>query len=68
MGQPWLCWRVVVHDADISNPGKPVPAAVRWSELLVKEFYLQGDEERKDNSPVTPICDRNIYMMPRSQL
>uniref|UniRef100_A0A7S0QT34 Phosphodiesterase n=1 Tax=Pyramimonas obovata TaxID=1411642 RepID=A0A7S0QT34_9CHLO len=60
--------KVILHCADISNPGKPVPMAGKWSQLLVDEFYLQGDEERKGALPVTPICDRAIYMMPRSQM
>ena len=33
----------LVHAADISNPTKPFEISKRWSDLLLEEFFAQGD-------------------------
>ena len=48
---------VLIHSADISNPTKPFDIYFKWAELVVKEFYDQGDKEKKLNMPCS--CDRN---------
>jgi len=68
----WSCTlpalKLLMHASDISNPGKPVEWAVRWAKLISSEFYLQGDKERERGMPVSPLCDRTNYLLPRSQL
>ena len=32
--------------ADISNPAKPLVIYQRWADLVMREFYRQGDAER----------------------
>jgi hypothetical protein len=54
--------------ADVSNPAKPRPWAVAWAERIVQEFYSQGDQELRRGLPVTAVCDRTQYLLPRSQL
>lgn len=52
-----LC-RILLHAADISNMARPWKISKQWSDLIVKEFYTQGDEEKKRNFPVSPGMDR----------
>lgn len=36
----------LVHCADLSNPTKPLSLYKRWVDLLMEEFFQQGDKER----------------------
>ena len=57
---------VLIHSADISNPTKPFYIYFQWAELVIKEFYDQGDKEKKLNIPCS--CDRNKVTIFQSQL
>ena len=57
---------VLIHSADISNPTKPFEIYFQWAELVVREFYDQGDKEKKLNMPCS--CDRNKVTIYQSQL
>ena len=57
---------VLIHSADISNPTKPFEIYFQWAELVVREFYEQGDKEKKLNMPCS--CDRNKVTIYQSQL
>ena len=57
---------ILIHSADISNPTKPFDIYFQWAELVVKEFYEQGDKEKKLNMPCS--CDRNKVTVYQSQL
>lgn len=59
---------VLLHFADISNPMKPFPVAERWAELVLKEFALQGEEEKALGIPVGPLNDKKTVNMPLSQI
>ncbi|CAE8640646.1 unnamed protein product, partial [Polarella glacialis] len=37
----------LVHAADISNPCKPRPIMLQWTNRVVQEFWAQGDEEMR---------------------
>ena len=37
---------LIIHSADISNPTKKFDVYYKWAELVVEEFYLQGDKEK----------------------
>ena len=57
-----------VHCADISHNAKSYHISLRWVELLTEEMWNQGDKERKMNLPVSFLCDRNNYDVPKSQV
>ncbi|KAJ4458763.1 putative 3'; 5'-cyclic-nucleotide phosphodiesterase regA [Paratrimastix pyriformis] len=59
---------ILLHAADISNPSKPWPIAKRWSELNAREFFEQGDMERKKGLPVSPYMDRGSSTAARFQV
>ncbi|KAJ3185313.1 hypothetical protein HDU85_001363 [Gaertneriomyces sp. JEL0708] len=48
----------LLHAADISNAARPWYICKRWSDMVVEEFFLQGDKEKSMNLPVSPNMDR----------
>ncbi|KAF9194752.1 hypothetical protein BGZ49_003128 [Haplosporangium sp. Z 27] len=53
-----LC-NCLLHAADISNAVKPWTVCKRWSDLVVQEFFRQGDIEKARGLPVSPNMDRD---------
>ncbi|KAJ9059977.1 hypothetical protein DSO57_1035866 [Entomophthora muscae] len=52
-----LC-KLLLHAADISNAVRPWTLCKSWSDLVVSEFFHQGDLERVNNLPISPNMDR----------
>ena len=50
----------VLHVADIANPSKPLTLALQWTELIMCEYWSQGDAERALGLPISPMMDRNF--------
>lgn len=57
-----------VHTADISNPAKPEQTYRKWVDMLFVEFFNQGDIEKKNNLPVSMLCDRDTTNINKSQI
>ena len=57
-----------LHCSDISNPTKKNDIYLKWTDLVIKEFHIQGDLERKENLPISFLCDRNNFNLPKSQI
>ena len=38
---------LLIHSADISNPTKKFDIYWKWAELVVEEFFRQGDKEKE---------------------
>ncbi|CAG8445963.1 6356_t:CDS:1, partial [Acaulospora colombiana] len=53
-----LLLKVLIHAADLSNTVRPWDISKRWSDLVVDEFFHQGDLEKANNLPVSPNMDR----------
>ena len=62
-----LTMQVLLKCADVSHPARPLRIHKRWSDLISEEFYSQGDLEREQGLPVSPLCDRMDANLPRSQ-
>lgn len=58
----------IVHVSDISHPAKPWEIELKWSDLIFKEFFNQGDKEKSMNIPVSFLCDRETVNIPKSQV
>jgi len=58
----------VVHCSDLSNPTKPLKMYSQWVDLIMKEFFLQGDEERRLKMDISPMCDRRNPTVEKSQV
>ncbi|KAF9903235.1 hypothetical protein EC991_004058 [Linnemannia zychae] len=58
----------LLHAADISNAVKPWTLCKRWSDLVVQEFFRQGDIEKAQLLPVSPNMDRDQHNQPQISL
>lgn len=58
----------LLHAADISNAVKPWALCKRWSDLVIQEFFRQGDIEKAHDLPVSPNMDRNQSQQPQISL
>lgn len=58
----------LIHNSDISNPAKPFNICKIWTDLVMEEFFVQGDLEKKRSLPVSFLCDRNTTNIPKSQI
>jgi len=59
---------VAMHTADIANPAKPLPICLQWTELVMEEFFRQGDLEAKRGMPVSPFYDREKTSVAQCQM
>ncbi|GET90536.1 hypothetical protein, conserved [Leishmania tarentolae] len=53
-----LALSMSIKMADISNCARPNHIYAEWAKNISKEFYLQGDAERKLNLSISPFMDR----------
>jgi cAMP-specific phosphodiesterase 4 len=58
----------LMHGADISNACKPWKICVQWAEVIISEFFLQGDEEKRLGIPVQMLNNRDTLNKPSSQV
>eukprot|EP00921_Rhytidocystis_pertsovi_P008577 GHVQ01014011.1.p1 GENE.GHVQ01014011.1~~GHVQ01014011.1.p1 ORF type:complete len:1109 (+),score=101.05 GHVQ01014011.1:377-3703(+) len=54
----WMVARLCLKAADTGHVGLDWPQHKEWTQRLANEFYDQGDEERKRNMNLSPLCDR----------
>lgn len=54
--------------SDLGYFGKEKDLHIRWSNLAVEEFFLQGDMEKKLSLPVSTYCDRLTTSVPKCQI
>jgi hypothetical protein len=58
----------LLHFADISNSTKPWELCRRWADMVLDEFFAQGDKERELGMPVQFLNDRTKVSRPNSQV
>jgi len=66
--QKLFIMEVILHAADISNPYKPFKICERWANLVVEEFYSQGDKEKANGFPISAMMDRSSPNMNNMQM
>lgn len=59
---------LILHCSDISNPFKPYELCAQWADLVVEEFFQQGDAERSMGLEISPMCDRNAVNLCNMQM
>ena len=59
---------VILKCSDVSNALRPFDVSEKWSNVLLEEFFLQGDSERDCGLPISPLMDRRSVDKPKSQL
>eukprot|EP00668_Euglena_longa_P002192 GGOE01002536.1.p1 GENE.GGOE01002536.1~~GGOE01002536.1.p1 ORF type:complete len:662 (-),score=189.21 GGOE01002536.1:361-2346(-) len=63
-----LALSMCIKMADISNCCRPLDIYLKWSTVLVEEFFLQGDNEKARGDPISPFMDRQQPFMGKSQV
>ena len=58
----------ILHCADISNPAKISKVYKKWVDLVFIEFFNQGDMEKKQDLPISLLCDRETTIIPKCQI
>ncbi|XP_076316615.1 dual specificity calcium/calmodulin-dependent 3',5'-cyclic nucleotide phosphodiesterase 1A-like isoform X1 [Tachypleus tridentatus] len=59
---------LLLHCCDISHPSKNWKLHHPWTQLLMEEFFQQGDKEHEMGLPYSPLCDRNTTLVAESQI
>ncbi|KAF0975625.1 hypothetical protein FDP41_005619 [Naegleria fowleri] len=59
---------VILKCSDVSNAVRPFPTSEQWANLVLEEFFRQGDSERERGLPISPLMDRRTVDRPKSQL
>ena len=59
--------QMAIKCADLSHSMYPWPLHKTWTELLEREYFLQGDKELALGMPVTPLMDRSKQALRSSQ-
>ena len=62
-----MCIDTIVHASDVSNPIKEWGTCFKWTEVVMAEFWRQGDNERDLKVPISYLCDRYTTNMAKSQ-
>lgn len=57
-----------VHTADISNPTKCKPLMLKWTQKVMREFWIQGDRERSLGLPISAFMDRKQPAIAQCQI
>lgn len=63
-----LALQATLKCADIGHGAKELELHKKWSGLITKEFFRQGDTERQRGMTVTALCDRENIVISRSQM
>lgn len=58
----------LLHCADICHPAKEWSVHKKWTDRVMDEFFQQGDAEKAQGLPFSPLCDRNTTVIPESQV
>jgi hypothetical protein len=59
---------MLFRSADISHSAKDWNIHVEWSKRVTMEFHDQGDEEKRLGLAVSPLCDREGFVLASSQV
>jgi 3'5'-cyclic nucleotide phosphodiesterase len=57
-----------LHFADITNPCREWVVCQRWTDLVFREFFAQGDLERSMKLPISFLMDKRITNIAESQV
>jgi hypothetical protein len=60
--------KIMLKCSDIGHPTKSKVIHLKWSRLIMKEFFEQGYKEKREGYTVSPLCDgEDIASIPKSQ-
>ena len=66
--EKYIFMKTIIKLCDIGHSLKGLSVHLKWTERIVEEFFLQGDEEKSRGMPVSPFMDRNSPDTPKNQI
>ncbi|KAI8908933.1 hypothetical protein EDD86DRAFT_190914 [Gorgonomyces haynaldii] len=63
-----LCLNLSIKAADINNATKSRQMCLQWTEMVMEEFFRQGDEEKSRGLPISPFMNRETTDIPKCQI
>ncbi|KAJ3034088.1 High affinity cAMP-specific and IBMX-insensitive 3',5'-cyclic phosphodiesterase 9A [Rhizophlyctis rosea] len=54
--------------ADLANPSKTFALSSKWTEVIMEEFFRQGDKERAMGLPISQFMDRTATNVGKCQI
>ena len=60
-------FKLMIKAADIGHAAKNIELHERWCNLVIQEFYEQGDLEKSLGIPISMYCDRDNTDISKSQ-
>ncbi|KAI3645908.1 hypothetical protein MP228_008836 [Amoeboaphelidium protococcarum] len=54
-----LLMKMLIKCSDVSNPTKEFSLYMKWTNAVIDEWRIQGDQEKALNIPVSPFMDRD---------
>ena len=63
-----VIFQMCIKCADISNAARPQELNLNWTSRVMEEFFMQGDREKKEGLPISPLCGRHGTNIPKSQI
>ncbi|KAJ3370551.1 hypothetical protein HDU91_006140 [Kappamyces sp. JEL0680] len=63
-----LVLNIAMKCSDINNLTKPLQTSRIWTQLIIEEFFKQGDQEKARGLPVSMFMDRNNTDIPKCQM
>ena len=58
---------IVIKLADINGPCKEHELHLKWTHRIVREFYEQGDEEKRLGLPISPFMNKKVPQLAKLQ-
>ncbi|OQR89163.1 calcium/calmodulin-dependent 3',5'-cyclic nucleotide phosphodiesterase [Thraustotheca clavata] len=68
MDSPMMLMKIIIKCADVGHSSKCTQLHARWSELIIEEFFLQGDEEKALGMEISPFMNRAFENSAKNQL
>ncbi|KAF1313550.1 Calcium/calmodulin-dependent 3',5'-cyclic nucleotide phosphodiesterase, partial [Globisporangium splendens] len=65
---PMMLMKIVIKCADIGHSSKALKLHARWSDLIIEEFFLQGDDEQALGMDISPFMNRNNENSAKNQV
>ena len=63
-----LLLNMAMKCADINNPTKKSIFSRKWTDMIMREFFAQGEEEKKRGLKVTMFMDKDTTDIPKCQV
>ncbi|KAI9360474.1 hypothetical protein DFJ73DRAFT_656215 [Zopfochytrium polystomum] len=59
---------VAIKCADVNNPTKTIELSKKWTDMIMEEFFMQGDEEKRLGLPISMMNNRESTDVPKCQI